>query len=267
MGAVRLLWIDGCAQSAFRGLFQLLPSRYHAIRVDRFENFADAVRQHHPELVCIEFDYPDRPRLQAVTVLAGTFPELPLLMFTEYHSEALAVWAFRSGVRDYRVKPVSRQTLLRIIETLLAIEGSRGQAPRPVTWLPADLIEPAGHLQRSPSTSYKTGVAVAYIARHFAKNLRRDALAHLSHLSVSEFSRVFRREQGATFQHFLLAYRVAKARDFLAEPHMKVEQAAYLAGFSDASYFSRLFRRLTGMTPSKYQEWARLSAPRSRGSR
>jgi AraC-like DNA-binding protein len=263
MGAVRLLWIDLCSQSPTRGLFQLVPTTHNAVRVDQFENFVGAAHQLHPQLACIEFDYPDKARLQAVPVLRAAFPKLPLLMFTEYHSEALAVWAFRSGVSDYRVKPITHRTLVRSIETLLKIAGLGRQERPQAPWLPADLIEPAGHLQRPPSTAQKTGVAVAYIAEHFAQDLRRDALADLSHVSPSEFSRAFRLEQGTTFKHFLLAFRIAKARDFLAEPHTTISQAAYAAGFSDASYFSRLFRRLTGMTASRYQERARRSTPES----
>lgn len=261
MGAVRLLWIDLCSQSPVHRLFQLVPTKHAAVRIDRFENVLGAIQQLHPQAACIEFDYPDKTRLQAVPVLERTFPGLPLLMFTEYHSEALAVWAFRSGVWDYRVKPISRQTLARSTEMLLANVGSRRQDRPPRSWLPADLIEPAGHLQRPPSISRKTGVAVGYIAGHFDQDLRRGALADLCHLSLSEFSRVFRREQGTTFGHFLLEYRIAKARDFLAEPHMTISQVAYAAGFSDASYFSRVFRRLAGVTASEYQQRVRFPTP------
>jgi len=260
MDAFRLLWVDLCSQSPAHGLFQLVPTKHDAVRVNRLGCIVDAVHQVRPGLACIEFDYPDVTRLQAISMLKGTFPELPLLMFTEYHSEALAAWAFRSGVCDYRVKPIPRETLARCIEMLLANGGSRRRDRLSGSWLPPDLIEPAGHLQRPPSTSHKTGTAIAYIAQHFEQDLKRDALADLSHVSPSEFSRAFRREQGTTFKHFLLQYRIAKARDFLAEPQMTISQAAYAAGFSDASYFSRVFRQLAGVTASEYQRRARLPA-------
>lgn len=258
MSDIRLLWIDLCSQSPDDGLFQFVPGQYEAARVDRFENIPAAIEHIDPQVACIEFDYPDVTRLQAIPTFEHMFPALPLLMFTEYHSEALAVWAFRSGVCDYRVKPISRRILERSIEMLLANVKTQRQNWRPGPWLPADLIEPAGHLQRAPSSAPKTGIAVAYIARHFDQSLRRGALADLCHLSPSEFSRAFTREHGTTFEHFLLEYRVAKARDFLAEPQMTISQAAYAAGFSDASYFSRVFRQLAGVTASQYQQWVRL---------
>lgn len=261
MDAAQLLWIDLCTQPADHGLFQLLSIERRAVRVDGFDDFGRALQQCRPRLVCIEFDYPDKGRLQAVPALTRAFPELPLLMFTEYHSEALAVWAFRSGVSDYRVKPLKYRTLVRSIDALLAVAASDRKHRPAASWLPADLVEAAGHLQKPPTSSQKTGVAVAYVARHFADDLRCNALADLSHLSRSEFSRAFRREQGTSFKQFLLAYRISKARDLLAEPHMTVSDAAYSAGFSDTSYFSRLFRRLAGMTPSEYQDLVRPRHP------
>ena len=263
MGTVRLLWIDLCGQSPVRGLLQSVPAAYEVARVDRFESVPGTIRQFRPQIACIEFDYPDQARLRAVPMLIRTFPALPVLMFTEYHSEALAVWAFRSGVWDYRVKPLGERILNRSIELLAASMQAERQTPIRGKGLPADLIEPAGHLQKPPSVARKTGLAVTYIAGHFDEDLCRDALAELCHLSPSEFSRAFRLEQGCTFAHFLLEFRIAKARAFLAEPHMAISQVAYSSGFNDTSYFSRAFRRLGGVTASEYQRRVRLAAPRS----
>ena len=258
MATARLLWIDLCWQSSVRGLVRFVPAECEVARVDRVDSVVATVRQFRPQLACIEFDYPDQSRLQAVPALTQSFPALPLLMFTEHHSEALAVWAFRSGVHDYRVKPISQLTLARSIEVLLAGIATRA-GHRPVgPCMPEDLIETAGHLQRPPATSRRTGMAVAHIARHFDQDLRRDALAALCHLSPSEFSRAFRREQGTTFEHFLLEYRIAMARDLLARPQMTISRAAYSTGFGDTSYFSRVFRRLVGVTASEYQRQVRL---------
>lgn len=254
MESVRLLWVDLCSQPSRHELFELVPATYEAIRIHRFEDVYGAVENFLPAFACIEFDYPDNARLQIVPLLKRDFPALPLIMFTEYHSERLAVWAFRSGVWDYRVKPVDADTLIRSIEIVARIgklqllDTVRGR------WLPPDLIAPAGHLQRPAATSLKTGAAVAHIAGHFDEPLGRGVLARLCHLSPSEFSRDFRREQGTTYSRFLMAFRIAKAREFLAEPHSTIAQTAYATGFNDAAYFSRVFRRLVGITASDYQQ-------------
>jgi AraC-like DNA-binding protein len=256
MGAVRILWIDLCSQPSGRELFKTLPDEHDALWVDRFENIARVIHQFRPELACVEFDYPDKVSLRAVPKIKQTCPTVPLLMFTEYHSEALAVWAFRSGIWDYRVKPINRRTLRRSIEVSAASVKFGDHSSLCRNRLPEDLIEPAGHLQRAPTAARATSLAVAYIAGHFWQNITRDKLAGICHLSPSAFSRAFRNEHGTTFEHFLLEYRVDKARGLLAEPRMTVSQVAYSSGFNDVSYFSRVFKRLSGITPSVFQQQA-----------
>lgn len=257
MGVARLLWIDLRSRPSERELFKSLPDKYEVARIDRFENMARAIRQFRPRLACIDFDYPDKGSLQAMSDIKQRYPVLPLLMFTEYHSEALAVWAFRSGVWDYRVKPVSRRVLRRSIEVLTTGTESQNPDLQLRSRLPEDLIDPAGHLQKQPATARTTSAAVAYIEKNFHQQITRDALADICHLSPSAFSRAFRREHGTTFEHFLLAYRVGQARGLLLEPQMTVSEAAYASGFNDVSYFSRVFRQLSGATPSVFQRRTR----------
>lgn len=60
-------------------------------------------------------------------------------------------------------------------------------------------------------------------------------------------------QEGMTLSEFVLAERLAHARDLLADPrhlHIKVSEIAYRVGFSDLSYFNRTFRIRFGTTPS-----------------
>jgi AraC-like DNA-binding protein len=81
------------------------------------------------------------------------------------------------------------------------------------------------------------------------------------HMSASHFSRTFKKEHGTSFKRYLLRYRLERACEFLASAETSVKQAASAAGFTDCSYFGRVFRHCYGMTPRDYQ--ATHSAPRS----
>jgi len=208
-------------------------------------------------VACLDFDYPDSTRLQLVSLLRREVPTLPLLMFTEYHSEALAIWAFRSGIWDYRVKPIASSALRRSIDVAADAARVPNSGRTDLRVLPPDLVEPAGHLQRPPSYARRTGVAVTYITQHFDQPLTRERLSRICHLSESQFSRDFKWEHGITYSRFLLEYRVAKARDLLADPETTITQTAYACGFNDASYFGRVFRKLVGTTAALYQRSTR----------
>jgi AraC-like DNA-binding protein len=253
MGTPRAVWIDFCRVPHQHGLFLGAQRDCAVLRVTQPGAIPSAVHGHRPHFICIEYDYPDQARLRFVPWVRREFPVLPLLMLTEFHSEALAVWAFRSRVWDYRVKPVDENTLAHLIDAMahasLAARDDGGLTEP----FPSDLIAPAGHLRRPLIAAPHTAAAVAYITEHYAEACRIEPIAVLCHLSESEFSRVFHREHGISFRRFLLQYRIAKARDFLAEPHSSVSEVAYAVGFNDLSHFGRMFRRIVGMPATRYQ--------------
>lgn len=263
----RILWVDLMCLPHQQQLSSAV-ARWHRVRViDRVEDIAGSIPGFRPHLACMEFDYPDAARLRALSDTRRRFPTLPIVMFTQFHSEALAVWAFRTGVCDYRVKPVPHGILRQGIALLVEDVTRGGKRPSPGHALPPELIEPAGHLRRPPRAARKTVAAFAFIAEHYHEDVRRGGLAKLCNLSESEFSRAFRNECGVTFEHYLLDYRIAMARDMLAEPGLAISQVAYATGFNDPSYFGRVFRRLVGTTPKAYQQQARLPAAIRHGDR
>ena len=250
----RAVWIDLRCAPQQPGLWPEARPHCDLARITQLAEAPLAIAAHRPHFVGIEYDYPDRARLAAVSWVRRQFPALPVLMFTEYHTEALAVWALRSRGWDYRVKPVTAETLARLIEALMSAiaDPAVRQAWLP-TELPPDLRPPAGHLRMPLQATPRTAAAVDWVDEHYAEPCPIKVVAGLCHLSESEFSRAFHREQGAPFSSFLLQYRVARARDFLGEPGSSVSQVAYAVGFNDLSYFGRVFRRFVGMPATQYQ--------------
>ena len=253
MSAPRVLWIDFCSVPYQHSRFLDAQHSCDVLRVTTTDAISSAVRGHRPHCLCIEYDYPDRARLRAVPLVRGEFPALPVLMLTEFHSEALALWAFRSRVWDYRVKPIDQETLARLFEAMVRASRTAASDGWMAAPFPPNLIAPTGHLRRPLVAAPHTATAVAWISEHYAEPCRIETLAGFCHLSESEFSRVFHREQGISCRRFLLQYRIAKARDFLTEPHASVSEVAYAVGFNDLSHFGRMFRRIVGMPATHYQ--------------
>lgn len=249
----RGLWVDFCRVPGQRSLFIDAQRHCDVQRVISPEGIDPAVIERRPQFLCVEFDYPDREHLRIVSLITRKYPALPVLMITDYHSEALAIWAFRWRVFDYRVKPIDEQTLASLLDAMARASAEAGNYNSGAIRLPVELIAPAGHLRRPFFTARRTGAAVAYISEHFADPIHLDDVARLCHLSASEFSRAFHREQGMPFRRVLLKYRINRARDLLVEPTASVSEVAYAVGFSDLSYFGRTFKQLVGVSATQYQ--------------
>lgn len=79
------------------------------------------------------------------------------------------------------------------------------------------------------------------------------AMARAAGLSRFHFLRRFKRATGSTPWRYLTELRLARAKNLLIDPACSVGEAARSTGFEDPAYFSRLFRRRTGLSPSAYR--------------
>ncbi len=96
--------------------------------------------------------------------------------------------------------------------------------------------------------------AMAYIHQHYAEPISRADLAQHVALSEDYLTDCFRKELGVTPITYINRYRVNQAKILLTETYKSVTEIALDVGFSDSSYFSRVFRRETGMSPTDYRQ-------------
>lgn len=101
--------------------------------------------------------------------------------------------------------------------------------------------------------------AVRFIQEHFTEAVCIDQLIAESGLSKSFFHQQFRRETGTTPGKFITSLRMDKACSLLRITSLEISEIAFLCGYPDNSYFTRLFHRETGFTPSAYRELGRFT--------
>ncbi|HBC3895547.1 helix-turn-helix domain-containing protein [Vibrio diabolicus] len=95
---------------------------------------------------------------------------------------------------------------------------------------------------------------VLYISSNVHKDIREEDAASLCHYSPSYFSKVFHRKVGMCFRDYVTAKRIALAKKMLLEDEsMKIAYIAYQCGYRDVSYFSRIFKKKTGLSPANYR--------------
>jgi AraC-like DNA-binding protein len=257
-----ILWVDLTESGGAALLPGVVGAQCSIHHIRDIEQIGSAIRVIKPSLVCFEYDYPDNDGLAALSETKRDYPALPILLITDYHSEALAVWALRARVWDYIVKPYSIEDVLRTLRLLSKVCQQQSFKPRKV-------IEPVKDSLSAPSCSRLTGKeravlgAKAYIEGHLDEKIKQANLAKQCGMSLSHFSRAFRQISGVGFSEFLVRTRVEKALHLLADPNSQITSICYEVGFRDLSYFGRIFRRHVGMSPSQYQsaqkQWSRVN--------
>ncbi len=106
--------------------------------------------------------------------------------------------------------------------------------------------------RRYPS-SVLMGAALRYMREHLQEDVSRDEVAEVACLSPSHFSRVVKQTFGSSFTDLLAGMRVEKARELLSRTEKSLIQVCLDCGFSDQSYFTKVFQKHTGSTPGEYR--------------
>lgn len=137
----------------------------------------------------------------------------------------LALWRDRSSV------PM-RRSLHRVVPVELMARGSSRRK-----------------LARDPSVSR----ALNFIHQRFHEPLRLPAIANYAGMSRAGFAKRFREAAGEPPMHYLLRYRVERAKELLQQGRLSVAEVAFQTGFQSHRYFTQVFHERVGVTPKGYQ--------------
>lgn len=96
--------------------------------------------------------------------------------------------------------------------------------------------------------------ALDYIHEHYKEQLTLNDVAEHVYVSTSYLSRMFKKELGKNFVDYLNGLRIEKAKELLMDPKYKTYEIAELVGIPDAHYFSRLFKKYEGLSPTEYRD-------------
>ena len=93
-----------------------------------------------------------------------------------------------------------------------------------------------------------------YVDKNYSEKLNLNALSEQFFLNMSYCSELFKKVTGLNFSDYLTKVRMEKAASFLSSGNCMVKEVAELTGYSDAFYFSRVFKKYYGVTPAYFME-------------
>lgn len=221
--------------------------KYIRLHTDRFskvytakngQEAVDIIFQYRPEVMLLDIQMPQKSGLEVMKEAkeGGVLPVTVIL--SGYDEFRYAQQALRFGARDYMLKP-SRST--DILRQLLGI---------------ADEIE--GKQENTPvgDGDYPQIVnrAREYIEEYYAEEITLQRAADVAGISPGYLSSLFSQYFECGFVDYLNKIRIEHACDYLRQNYFKTYEIAYKVGYRDEKYFARVFKRVTGMSPSEYRK-------------
>lgn len=96
--------------------------------------------------------------------------------------------------------------------------------------------------------------AIQFIEKNLTKNLTLERVAEYMNISPHYFSKLFKSEIGENFIDYVTAKKVERAKEMIKESDLPLNTIAFELGFNEANYFSKVFKKTAGMTPSQFRK-------------
>jgi two-component system, response regulator YesN len=108
--------------------------------------------------------------------------------------------------------------------------------------------------EREQSRSHVLQRALHYIGQKYKEDISMEQSAEYVNLSPHYFSKLFKQHAGETFIDYVTRLRINEAKLLIAEKRLSLKEICYEVGYKDPNYFSRVFKKATGLTPSEYRQ-------------
>lgn len=223
-------------------------AKYIQLHTDRFDKIylaengqiaIDTIFRHKPELMLLDVQMPIKNGINVMqeTQRAGIMPVTIIL--SGYDEFKYAQQAMHYGAKDYLLKPSRSSDILKKLNDT------------------ADGLLGVKENKKSIEKSTKNGfveIAQDYVNEHYYENLTLNEVSEKVGITAGYLSTLFSQQVNCSFIDYLNEIRIEHACTYLQQNYFKTYEIAYKVGFHDEKYFSKVFRKVIGMSPSEYKK-------------
>jgi len=219
------------------------------IKVDQANNGAVGKLQmskHRPDIVISDVMMPEMNGFEFAHWMRSTpeYKQIPIILLSARSEVEDKVHGFQIGVSDYLTKPFSAQELQARVDNLLVLKNEREEAVAMTNEQEQPLDAESELLQR---------LQEFVELKLDNSNIGVDDLANHVAMSARNLQRMLKEITGFTPIEFIREIRLFAARDLLETKQKRsISEIAYAVGFSTPSYFSKLYKKRFGASPSSY---------------
>lgn len=200
------------------------------------------MREIHPEIVFVDMNMPIMSGTEFLRLASAEFPGTCFIVISGYDEFSYAQQALRCGALDYLLKPIVEENLNAAILKAVKVLNPG--------------FEPAPRKQEETNLDPDTVVEIIhdYIEKNYSKNIKISMFADKYFFSKEYLTRQFKARYHCGIYEYVLQVRMARAKELLADPGLRIQEIAQRVGYGDHNYFSKAFRTCFGISPSAFRQ-------------
>lgn len=246
------------------------------------QNGREAIALHekeHIEIALLDIEMPGINGIGAAEKMRESDKDCSIIFLTAFDEFAYARKAITVRALDYLLKPYDEKELFLVLEEAMRMAQARRERSRHDSdgqengsWsqreaAPEDLDairqeaqqhqeteEDGAELNEAARMSRVMEMISDYIRKHYMFELSMQDLARSMNYSEAYFCKLFKQFFGQNFTSYLTDYRVREAKKMLEEPTVNVKEVGKAVGYGDPNYFAKVFKRMTGQSPTEYRQ-------------
>ena len=269
------------------GLQKLLEKSGYDVRIAGSANNGLTAREEIarllPDVVFTDIRMPGMGGLELLSAIHEVSPDTLVVMISGYEEFSYAQKAVQEHAFDYLVKPIKQEEIDRVLANVL--KERSGQAPyeevdgaavsdrmKANGAAVSDRIKVDGAAvsdrMRADGTAVSDrmrvgGAAVSdrmidsvleVIRQHYTEDIQLTTLAAQYSISSGRLSTIIKDELQMTFSDYIAQLRIQRAKELLRDELLSIQEIAERVGYNDYYYFTKVFKKVQGISPSKYRK-------------
>ncbi|MCR5108838.1 MAG: response regulator [Lachnospiraceae bacterium] len=216
--------------------------KYNVDEIYQAENGMEALksmRELRPDIIFVDMNMPVLDGVRFLEKASKEFPDARFIVISGYDDFSYAQSAIRYGAVEYLLKPIDASELNRSIErAILSINPEETFEEKEENYTTAEDVILLIHRT---------------IEERYSENIKISDFSDRYFFSREYISKLYKVKYGIGIYEDLSRIRMERACDLLKDQENQVRDIALRVGFSDTNYFSRAFRKYTGITPTEYR--------------
>lgn len=237
--------------------------------LDRFKTFK-------PDIIFCDIKMPGKNGLEVIREIKKINPEQITVFLSAYDYFDYAREAVSLGVKEYLIKPVADSQVIDLVQKCIELLDNKKKREQELSAQTKRLAVLDAYFKNTFNTNkdikahafeYKPEIdhkltprlekllknAITAIEEHYMEAVTLEDIAAYVKLSSFYFSKMFKIYAGKSFTEYLNEIRIKESCKMLANPALSIKEIADYVGFSNANYFSRVFKRIRDITPCEYR--------------
>lgn len=190
-----------------------------------------------PDVIFTDIRMPGLSGLELLQAIPEVSPDSKVVIITGFAEFSYAKEAVQHHAFDYLLKPIKEEDLQRVMTAILKERG-----------------EAEDEEIKAPVNDKMIDSVVADIRDHYMEDISLTSLAAKYNVSMGSLSKMIKDHLQLNFSDYIASLRIQRAKELLSDETLSIQEIAEIVGYNDYFYFTKVFKKIEGISPSKYRK-------------